>query len=75
MASAKSTDIGVRFGLRLRALRESRGLSLMQMSVYSGLSKSFLHDLEQAKSEPGLRTLQVLARCFERSISQLLRGL
>jgi transcriptional regulator with XRE-family HTH domain len=47
----------------------------MQMSVYSGLSKSFLHDLEQAKSEPGLRTLQILARCFERSISQLLRGL
>jgi len=75
MARAKSTDIGVRFGLRLRALRESRGLSLMQMSVYSGLSKSFLHDLEMAKSEPGLRTLQVLARCFDRSLSQLLRGL
>jgi transcriptional regulator with XRE-family HTH domain len=47
----------------------------VQLSAHSGLTKSFLHDLEIAKSEPCLHTLQTLARSFDCTIAQLMRGL
>jgi transcriptional regulator with XRE-family HTH domain len=75
MARAKSQDVGVRFGERVRRLRQARGLSLLEMSLHSGLTKTFLHNVEHAKKEPCLRTIQTLARSFGLTIAQLMRGI
>jgi len=72
--SAKE-DIGVRFGVRIRNLREKRGWSLTHLSIHSGLSKTFLTNLETAKKEPCLFTIETLASSFDLTVGKLMRGL
>ena len=71
----KSGDIGVRFGQRVRKLREARGWSLTYFSVHSGLAKTFLHDIETSKKEPCLRTIEVIAKSFDLTVAQIMRRL
>ena len=68
-------DIGIRFGQRVRRLREARGWSLTYFSVHSGLAKTFVHDVETGKKEPCLRTIQVIAKSFDLTVAQLLTRL
>jgi transcriptional regulator with XRE-family HTH domain len=68
-------DIGVRFGGRIRSLREKRGWSLTYLSIHSGLSKTFLTNLETAKKEPCLFTIETLATSFDLTVGKLMRGL
>lgn len=68
-------DIGVRFGKRIRSLREKRGWSLNYLAAHSGLSKTFLVNLETAKKEPCLYTIETLASSFDLTVGKLMRGL
>jgi transcriptional regulator with XRE-family HTH domain len=70
-----SGDVCARFGKRVRRLREARDWSLTYFAVHSGLAKTFVHDVETGKKEPCLRTIEVIARSFEMSVSQLTKGL
>jgi transcriptional regulator with XRE-family HTH domain len=67
-----STDICVRFGKRLRALRQQREWTQVYMAEHVGMDRSFISDLENGKKEICIRNLEVLARAFEMSVSQLL---
>lgn len=64
----------MRFGKRLGELRKERGWTFVYLSEYSGLAKGFLHAMEQGTQEPCLNTLDILAKSFEFTISDLLRG-
>jgi transcriptional regulator with XRE-family HTH domain len=75
VATEKSADICVRFGKRLRRLREARDWSLTYFAVHSGLAKTFVHDLETGRKEPCLRVIEVIAKSFELTVSQLMRGI
>jgi XRE family transcriptional regulator, regulator of sulfur utilization len=75
MASDISGDICVRFGNRVRRLRERRDWSITYLGVHSGLAKTFVHDIERGKKEPCLRTVEVLAKSFDLTVSQLMKGL
>jgi XRE family transcriptional regulator, regulator of sulfur utilization len=75
MASNISEDIRTRFGNRIRRLREKRDWSITYLGVHSGLAKTFVHDIEQGRKEPCLGTIEVLAKSFDLTISQLLKGL
>ena len=75
MASDISEDICVRFGNRVRRLRERRDWSITYLGVHSGLAKTFVHDVERGKKEPCLRTIEVLAKSFDLTVSQLMKGL
>ena len=75
MARDISADIGTRFGNRVRKLRESCDWSLTYLGVHSGLAKTFVHDIERGKKEPCLRTIEVLAKSFDLTVSQLMKGL
>jgi transcriptional regulator with XRE-family HTH domain len=68
-----ATDICVRFGKRLRALRKERGWTQIDLAVHTGLGRVFISDLERGKKEPCLRSIEILAIAFEVSISQLFR--
>ena len=68
-------DIGVRFGLRLRDLRRSRGLTQLDMAVAFGIDRSYISDVECGKKGISLATLEVIALGFDIQLSDLLRDL
>ena len=72
---SKTTPLNVKFGKRLAALREERGWTYTYMSEHSGVATTFLHNLEHGTKEPCLNTLDVLAKSFDMSMSELLKGI
>jgi transcriptional regulator with XRE-family HTH domain len=67
--------IAVRFGKRVRALRLERGWSQVYLGVHSGLSKTFICNLERGDKEPCLGTIQTLADSFGVSLGEMFRPL
>ena len=67
-------DVCERFGKRLRTLRRERGWSQTYLSVHTGLSRTFISDVEVGRKEPCLRTLEILALGFEIGLGELLEG-
>ena len=51
-------------GLGLRAIRLHNKMTLAEVATRSGLSISFLSDIERDKTRPSLATLQKLATCY-----------
>ena len=70
-----ATDICVRFGKRIRALRKGRGWTQVYLAEHTGLGSVYISQLEHGKKEPGLRTLEILAFSFDMTPAQLLRGI
>lgn len=58
------------FGDRLRELRDQR--TLRETAEASGISVSYLSDLERGRSEPGIRTLVRLANLYSMTVPALL---
>lgn len=56
-------------GERLRSLRGERTLSVI--AAETGLSVSYLSDLEHDRTDPSLRTLAKFARVYEMSVIAL----
>lgn len=67
-------DICIRLGARIRNLRKAQGWSQMYLSVHTGLSRTFISDLEMGRKEPCLRSLEILALAFDQSVSELMNG-
>lgn len=57
--------------MRLRAVREARGLGLREAARQLDVSASFLSQLETGKSQPSVSTLYSLTRLLDISIDQL----
>jgi transcriptional regulator with XRE-family HTH domain len=70
-----SSDICVRFGKRLRTLRERQGWTQVYMAEHVGIDRSFISDLENGKKEICIRNLEVLATAFGLTVSQLMARL
>ena len=66
-------DIRARFGERLRSLRKRRGMTQVELADYLGLRRTYVSDLERGKRNVSLLTLEIIARGFDVSLSQLLR--
>jgi transcriptional regulator with XRE-family HTH domain len=56
-----STDICVRFGVKLRKLRNEKGMSQVTLAEKVGIERTYLSLLEQGKKEPCLRVIEMLA--------------
>jgi transcriptional regulator with XRE-family HTH domain len=69
-----STDIRVRLGNRIRALRRKRSWTQIEMAEMLGIDRSYLFEIENGKKDPSLRVLKTLADGLHISLSQLLRG-
>jgi transcriptional regulator with XRE-family HTH domain len=68
-----STDIRVRLGNRVRALRLERRWTQVEMAEMLGVDRSYLSEIETGKKDPSLRVLKTIADGFKPSLSQLLR--
>ena len=61
-------------GARLREVRRGQKLTLLQVAEQTGLSVSYLSDLERGRTKPSMETLERLSSCFGLSGVDLLAG-
>jgi transcriptional regulator with XRE-family HTH domain len=66
-----SSDIRVRFGKRLRQLRQRRGWTQAEMADVLGLDRSYLAEIEEGKRNVCLKNIEVIADGFKLSMGQL----
>jgi transcriptional regulator with XRE-family HTH domain len=66
-------DICVLVGQKIRELRTARGWTQTYLSVYAGVGRNYISDVELGKKEIGLRNLQLLARSLDVKTAALLR--
>jgi len=69
---AEARDAEARIGLRVRALRRRRKLTLAQCSQLTGLDKGFLSRLERGEKFASVGTLHTLAAAFGVPLAALL---
>lgn len=66
-------DAGLRLAARLKALRQERRVTQMQMAERLGISQATLARLEAGNQNVTLRTLSVIARSLRCDVVDLLR--
>lgn len=67
--------IQVRFGRRLRELRQARGLSQEALALEADLDRTYVSGIERGKRNISLRNIEVLARTLGITLSELFDGL
>jgi transcriptional regulator with XRE-family HTH domain len=65
-------DVSLRFGRRVRALRQQSGRTQVQLSDYLGIDRTFLSDLERGKKSISLSYIETIAQGFGLSLSQMM---
>ncbi|WP_341225888.1 helix-turn-helix domain-containing protein [uncultured Arcticibacterium sp.] len=59
------------FGLKLKQLRQEKGLSLQDLSTKSGISNSYLNEIEKGKKYPKTDKITALASALETEYDEL----
>jgi transcriptional regulator with XRE-family HTH domain len=67
-------NVAVRFGQRLRQLREGAGLSQVEMAHRFGIDRGHISEMENGKRGVCLPMLETLAAGFQITISELTKG-
>ncbi len=64
-------DIRVRFGQRLRSLRQRRGWTQVELAERLGLDRSYLADVERGHRNVSLVNLELIAIGFDLTLPRL----
>jgi transcriptional regulator with XRE-family HTH domain len=64
-------DLLVRLGDRIRKLRKKRGWTQVVMAEKLGIDRSFLADVERGKRNVSILNVELMAKGFKVSLSQL----
>lgn len=67
----KNDHIRLIFGLKLKQLRKEKGLSLQDLSSKSGISNSYLNEIEKGKKYPKTDKINALANALDVDYDQL----
>ena len=62
----------IELGKNIKISRNNLGYSLRDVSARTGISASFLSDIENERTNPSVKTLKILASCLRTSVSALL---
>lgn len=68
-------DIKVKFGLRVKELRLSKGYSQEKLAEISDLDRTYIPGIEAGKRNVSLVVVEKLAKAFTISMSELLNQL
>jgi len=68
-------DICIALGERIRQLRSDRGWRQIDLAEEACLHENYISDLELGRKEVCLRTLEMLAKAFDITASELLNGI
>jgi transcriptional regulator with XRE-family HTH domain len=69
-AAAEDADVG----LTIRRLRDGRGFSLKELAARSGLTQSFLSQVERGLTSPSVASLRKVAQAFGVPLAALFQG-
>ena len=58
--------------MRLREIREQKGLTQSQLASAAGLTQAFVCELESGRKSPSLKTLRTIARILDTPIDKLI---
>lgn len=64
-------SIQIIFGLKVGQLREARNISLKQLAMRTGMSVSYLNEIEKGKKYPKMEKMLLLAQALETSYEDL----
>ncbi len=64
--------IAIKFGLVIRANRESRGLSQEALAELANLNRSYLGEIERGVAVPSIETMEKLALALSEKLSDLI---
>ncbi len=68
-----ATDICVRVGKRVRALRKAKNWNQDDLAQHSGLGRTYISNVEGGKKNPSLRSLEIFAVGFGMNLSEFLK--
>jgi transcriptional regulator with XRE-family HTH domain len=71
----RSADVAVRFGQRLRELRNAKRLSQEAFAAACGLDRTYISGIERGRRNVSLRNIEVIAQALGVSLSELMKGL
>lgn len=72
---AKREDILVRFGQRVRALRQEQGYSQESFAAECGLDRTYMGGIERGERNLALRNIELIANTLHVSLADLMHGL
>ena len=72
---AKSKDILVRFGDRVRQFRKAQGWSQEDLALECELDRTYVGGIERGERNVALRNIQRIADALQTSIAELMEGL
>lgn len=68
---AKTANERIIFGLKVKQLRQEKGLSFAELSKKAGMSLSYINEIEKGKKFPKKDKVANLARALETTVEQL----
>ena len=69
-----ANDITVRFGRRVRQIREQKGLTQIDITAHTGMARTYVSKVENGRTEICLRRLEQLADALDMKPWELLKG-
>ncbi len=71
----KKEKINIKFGYRLRQLREDNGFQQYEFATYCGVSEAYYGRLERGEYSPSLKMLEKISRTLGINISELVKDI
>ena len=68
-------DVRIKFGLRIKELRMSRGYSQEKLAELSDLDRTYIPGIESGKRNVSLVVIEKIAKAFKIRLSELLNDL
>jgi transcriptional regulator with XRE-family HTH domain len=65
-------DVFVRFGQRLRAVREKAGVSQEKLAEMAGLHRTYVSSVERGKRNISIQNIERLAKALGTTMAQLM---
>ncbi|MGN6727865.1 MAG: helix-turn-helix domain-containing protein [Tepidisphaeraceae bacterium] len=69
------TDIAIRFGKRVRALREGKGITQDALANACRLDRTYLSGIERGRRNPALRNVARIANALGVTLRDLFEGI
>ena len=68
-------NVNKQLGMRVRYLREQKGMTLEELSFESNVNKNYLSDLERGNRNPTVKLLERIALALDISLETLFKGI
>ena len=68
-------DVCAALGERIRQLRQQRNWRQLDLAEETGMHENYVSDLELGRKEICIRMLQTVARAFDMTMAELLKGI